>query len=77
MASEKRELEAFRRAQFAGPHATLASRPHSSPAAVPDAATEDITPDTDRVILHFDVDSFYAQVEEIRNPSIRGRPVGE
>lgn len=26
--------------------------------------------------MHVDVDSFYAQVEELRNPALRGRPVG-
>ena len=29
----------------------------------------------DRVIGHLDLDYFYAQVEEVQNPSIRGRPV--
>lgn len=28
------------------------------------------------VILHIDADCFYAQVEEIRNPALRGKPVG-
>eukprot|EP00878_Enallax_costatus_P020113 GHUV01021245.1.p1 GENE.GHUV01021245.1~~GHUV01021245.1.p1 ORF type:complete len:426 (+),score=135.49 GHUV01021245.1:409-1686(+) len=28
-----------------------------------------------RVIVHFDVDAFYSQVEEVRNPSLRGRPL--
>eukprot|EP00051_Salpingoeca_urceolata_P010540 m.129089 g.129089 ORF g.129089 m.129089 type:complete len:108 (-) comp16752_c0_seq3:97-420(-) len=30
----------------------------------------------DRVIAHFDLDFFYAQVEMLRNPALRGRPVG-
>lgn len=29
-----------------------------------------------RVILHFDLDCFYAQVEMIRNPALRGVPLG-
>ncbi|KAG2465522.1 POLI polymerase, partial [Polypterus senegalus] len=29
-----------------------------------------------RVILHFDLDCFYAQVEMIHNPSLRNKPVG-
>lgn len=28
------------------------------------------------VIIHIDIDCFYAQVEEIRNPSLRNKPVG-
>jgi hypothetical protein len=35
-----------------------------------------IVPDGSRVILHFDADSFYAQVEEGRNPALRGKPLG-
>lgn len=33
--------------------------------------------DNPRVILHFDMDCFYAQVEMIRNPGLRSKPVGE
>lgn len=33
-------------------------------------------PDQSRVVLHFDVDAFYAQCEEVRNPALRGRPLG-
>jgi len=29
-----------------------------------------------RVVLHLDLDCFYAQVEEVRNPALRGRPMG-
>ncbi|KAK3514909.1 hypothetical protein QTP70_035079, partial [Hemibagrus guttatus] len=32
--------------------------------------------DDPRVILHFDMDCFYAQVEMIRNPVLRSKPVG-
>lgn len=30
-----------------------------------------------RVILHFDLDCFYAQVEMIRNPGLRDVPLGK
>ena len=30
----------------------------------------------DRVIIHIDIDCFYAQVEMILNPSLRGKPLG-
>jgi DNA polymerase iota len=36
----------------------------------------DTAPDHSRAIIHFDVDCFYAQAEEVRNPSLRGRPLG-
>ncbi|XP_076125675.1 DNA polymerase iota isoform X1 [Alosa pseudoharengus] len=33
-------------------------------------------PSSSRVILHFDLDCFYAQVEMIRNPALRNKPLG-
>lgn len=33
-------------------------------------------PDHTRAIIHFDIDCFYAQAEEVRNPKLRGRPLG-
>ena len=30
--------------------------------------------DANRVVLHIDLDCFYAQVETLRDPSLRGRP---
>lgn len=32
--------------------------------------------DSDRVVVHFDCDAFYAQCEEIRDPRLRNRPLG-
>lgn len=32
--------------------------------------------DTGRCVVHIDVDAFYAQCEEIRNPSLKERPLG-
>lgn len=29
-----------------------------------------------KVILHFDIDHFYSQVEELLNPSLKNFPVG-
>lgn len=34
------------------------------------------TNDHSRTIIHFDVDCFYAQVEEIRNPDLKDKPLG-
>ena len=32
--------------------------------------------DTKRCVVHIDVDAFYAQCEEIRNPALKERPLG-
>lgn len=39
---------------------------------LPDKATAT----SQRIILHFDLDCFYAQVEMIRNPALRNKPLG-
>jgi DNA polymerase iota len=31
--------------------------------------------DASRCILHFDIDCFYAQAEELRRPELAGRPL--
>lgn len=33
--------------------------------------------DAGRCVVHVDVDAFYAQCEELRNPSLKDRPLGE
>ena len=33
--------------------------------------------DTKRCVVHVDVDAFYAQCEEIRNPALKERPLGQ
>lgn len=87
MSDAKRQLEEFRARQFTGPHpalapglqpqqqagATATAAPGGSGAA---AAAEQVAPDTGRCVLHLDVDCFYCQAEEVRDPSLRGRPVG-
>lgn len=50
-------------------HVMLISGPSLHKASGPTAAH--------RVILHFDLDCFYAQVEMIRNPALRKVPLGE
>ncbi|CAM9856738.1 unnamed protein product, partial [Scytosiphon promiscuus] len=35
-----------------------------------------LKPNHDRCIVHLDIDCFYAQVEEVLNPSLRGKPIG-
>lgn len=55
--------------QHAGPHPALAAAAAAGSAALASTAAEQqaeqIVPDTGRVILLFDVDSFYCQVEEV------------
>lgn len=43
---------------------------------VMDVSLEDTTHQHKRVIIHIDIDCYYAQVEEIRNPELRNKPVG-
>ncbi|KAF4112764.1 DNA polymerase iota isoform X3 [Onychostoma macrolepis] len=39
-------------------------------------STDRVTSVSQRVVLHFDLDCFYAQVEMIRNPALRTKPLG-
>ena len=78
---EKRLAEDFRLRQHGGPHPLLA-RDVSSTAAATAAAPVVVAPpppaltpsDARRVVVHFDVDAFYCQVEELRDPRLRERP---
>lgn len=40
------------------------------------SSADRVTLTSQRVILHFDLDCFYAQVEMIRNPALRTKPLG-
>jgi hypothetical protein len=62
--NDKQGLEDFRHRQFALPHPGLTHHGalHTSTAATKDLNGADIVPDVDRVVIHFDVDCFYAQV---------------
>ncbi|KAL4854768.1 DNA polymerase iota [Chlorella vulgaris] len=60
----------------AAPHVTPLAAPQLAALTSPPGTSGGTPADMGRVILHFDADSFYAQVEEVRDPSLRGRPVG-
>ena len=72
--------EAFRVAKFAGGCIQHACGGSGSLEADEEEDEEEEhnpgEPDSTRVILHFDADCFYAQVEELRDPSLRTRPLG-
>ena len=74
------EAADFRRRQHAEPHPGLrGAQGHGQGAEV----AEDQPPPADlalgrdrRVIVHVDIDCFYAQAEEVRDPSLRSKPLG-
>lgn len=75
MAAAQSQLPGFRARQYAGPHPALAAQQQPeqqagggapADAAAAAAGAEHIEPDSGRCVLHFDVDCFYAQVEEVR-----------
>jgi len=85
-AKEVRDLSAdFRRRQFAEPNPALqrvggvATSTTATATADAAAAAAVFPPDKlqrlDSVVLHFDLDCFYAQVEELLDPSLANRPV--
>jgi len=54
---DKKSYEAFRLRQFAQPHPAL----QAAQSAADTQALEDVEPDRNRIILHFDCDCWYAQ----------------
>ncbi|KAL4530823.1 hypothetical protein Ndes2526B_g09198 [Nannochloris sp. 'desiccata'] len=84
---EKKAAEDFRRRQHAGTHAVRATaleKPSTIPPTqiqqqglqMPPPVYQPPPPDSTRIILHFDADCFYAQCEELRDPSLREHPLG-
>lgn len=71
---EKRRRETFRISQYAQPHLAEGTQVAQEPSA---ASSTEVTPDTARIIMHCDVDAFYSQCEENRDPSLATRPLGE
>mmetsp|Transcript_8277 Transcript_8277/g.14930 ORF Transcript_8277/g.14930 Transcript_8277/m.14930 type:complete len:481 (-) Transcript_8277:439-1881(-) len=80
--NDRKELEAFRVSQHSLPLAQQQrmfqnrTGVNGASAGARPTALAAPTPDVDRVILHFDVDAFYAQTEEVRDPGLRERPLG-
>ena len=79
--AEKRSVEDFRVRVHGGPHPLRAG---SEGAATTFGRDDDAgwapRPPVDanasrRIVAHFDVDAFYSQVEELRDPRLRGRPM--
>ena len=66
---EKQAREHFRVAQYSAAHPALT-------AVGLTAADTEVATDTSRTVVHFDVDAFYAQAEEVRDPSLTQRPLG-
>ncbi len=70
---DKQKREQFRVEQFSKPHPALQAST-SETQQLPDP---EVPVDQDRCVIHCDVDAFYAQCEELRNPSLQGKPFGE
>jgi len=86
---EKKAAEEFRRRQHAGAHPALATtaeipstvpptqiQPHGLQLPPPLYQPPPPEVNSSRMILHFDADCFYAQCEELRDLSLRERPLG-
>eukprot|EP00306_Pavlova_sp_CCMP459_P021913 CAMPEP_0185550872 /NCGR_PEP_ID=MMETSP1381-20130426/22634_1 /TAXON_ID=298111 /ORGANISM="Pavlova sp., Strain CCMP459" /LENGTH=95 /DNA_ID=CAMNT_0028163689 /DNA_START=12 /DNA_END=296 /DNA_ORIENTATION=+ len=76
MATIADQAEPVGSAPAAGSAGLARPPPHPPPlaaAAEPPAPLS--PPGVSRAVVHFDVDAFYAQVEELRDPSLRDRPM--
>ena len=75
---DKRLAEGFRARQHGGPHPLATSigdvRPGSPRGGSPHPPPPAETRSRRRVIVHFDADCFYCQVEELRDPRLAERP---
>lgn len=76
VAATKLEVEAFRVASHVHVHAALEWAYAAAQQPQPPPAEQPMPPDTGRVIIHLDMDAFYSQVEELRDPSLATRPLG-
>src|SRR5262245_22528110 len=63
-------LPPLRDARRAGDIIPIGAARHAPSAAPPSARDEHPTR-----VMHVDIDAFFAQVEQVRNPELRGRPV--
>ena len=70
---------AFRAAQHGGTPAVVvahgAGAPHREPLSPDEDGVDLGPPDAERVVLHFDCDAFYAQCEELRDPTLCDVPM--
>ena len=78
--AEKRSVEDFRVRVHGGPHPLRAGSEGAATTFGRDDAGWAPRPPDDanasrRIVAHFDVDAFYSQVEELRDPRLRGRPM--
>ena len=78
--AEKRSVEDFRVRVHGGPHPLRAGSEGAATTFGRDDAGRAPRPPDDanasrRIVAHFDVDAFYSQVEELRDPRLRGRPM--
>ena len=78
--AEKRSAEEFRVRVHGGPHPLRAGSEGTSGRSRDDAEQWALQPPVDpnasrRIVAHFDVDAFYSQVEELRDPRLVDRPM--
>ena len=70
---DKQKRELFRVEQYSKPHPAL----QACTSGNEQLSDPEVPVDQDRCVIHCDVDAFYAQCEELRNPSLQGKPFGE